>query len=137
MKEVNIYIRVHQVRNANFEVDKLIGCLLLEYRGKKKYVFAEDLEESTVQRGLLKLINEGVNMLKESCNIEVHAVTRIALHTKQNSDMKEQLLNLISSNGHSYKFSFCHENEEGERAEIFKKFKSIMNKYKRDWKKSF
>ena len=134
MKTVNIYIRANQVKNLDNEVDKIVGCLLLDYMGKHKYIFYDDLNESTIQKALLKLAKEGIMMLKEPCNVLVHSVTSVSWHSKVNRVEKVELLNLVNSKKHEFEFVLCHENDEGENMEIFTKFKNIMRKYKREWK---
>ena len=54
------------MKNLNNEVDKIVGCLLLDYMGKHKNIFYDDLNESTIQKALLKLAKEGITYVKRT-----------------------------------------------------------------------
>ncbi|MGG3580871.1 MULTISPECIES: hypothetical protein [Bacillus cereus group] len=144
MKEVNMYVRVNQVRGLDLRVIKYIGCLLLEYGGKHKYVFIEDIPENQQRRAMLWVVGEGLGMLKESCKIGVHSLNKLfeveegrIIPRKKYSDLGDKLTDLVESGGHIVECFRCNsEDTTDERSEVFKKFNSELKRYKRQYKKA-
>lgn len=133
MKEVNIYIRVHQVRNLEKERIKYIGCLLLEYNGKHKYIFIENVGESSQRHSMLRLVYDGLNMVTEPCGIVIHTLNDITHKQQKYSELWSEIFESVNKGGHKLSFSVWG-NPDDKRKYIFNKIKRKLDDYKSGYK---
>ncbi|MCY7773439.1 hypothetical protein MOF05_07795 [Bacillus haynesii] len=133
MKQVNLYIRVHQVRNVENVRIKYIGCLLLEYKGKHKYVFIDNVGERDQRASMLRLVCSGLKMLKEPCEIMVLTLNDIEKKWKKHSDLWNEINERVVGGGHDLSCKVCKSSDE-DTGEVFKIFKSKLDRYKRSYK---
>lgn len=133
MKQVNLYIRAHQVRNLENVRIKYIGCLLLEYKGKRKYVFIDNVGERDQRASMLRLVCSGLKMLKEPCEILVLTLNDIEKKWKKYNDLWNEVNERVVAGGHDLSFKVC-KNSDQDIGEVFKIFKSELDRYKRSYK---
>lgn len=133
MKEVNIYIRVHQVRNLENERVKYIGCLLLEFNGKHKYVFIENVGEASQRHSMLRLVCNSLNMITEPCEIVIHSLNDITCKKLKHNDLWDEIMECVYKGEHKISFSVWKDPDD-KRKYIFNKFKRKLDGYKSGYK---
>ncbi|KZD70961.1 hypothetical protein [Bacillus cereus] len=129
-KEVTLYLRANEGKKIRDTVLRYMGCLLMEYKGNQKYIFFEEIKETSHSRVMLHLLENALQMLKEPCTVKVVALAPFFslgfgyIETKEeNRDLGLKITEIMREHRHTILFHYHNKlNETEEGLEIFKMF---------------